>query len=856
MRRTASLWMALLLVWSLMLPAAAETAAAATLRLEKAEGTVAVSTAAGRTVSTTDGMRLYSGYALETETASYAYVSLDSTKAVKLDASSRGEVSKSGKKLELKAVSGKLFFNVTAPVKEDESLNIRTSTMVTGVRGTAGWVEVVDRSVSRIHLLEGTLTVTAAEPSTGELRRTVITGGQTATAAVDGASRPGQQTSLTVTELREEDVPAFVAVELAKDPALQEKVAKNSPLSVEKIIRGAQDRLRGEQAAADAAERALRDQLGGSGADQVFPDRRDDADSDDRDSGGSSDTPATPPAPEPPVTETVRTLDDPTAAELTAALKESGVTRVNVTNAGRSGNLHNGTYTVHKGQTLDLRSGTLTVGGGNTLTVEGTMVNTGGLSIVGTMDVDGSFTNETGGRVLVTSERSLHVNRGGTMVNRGTVTVAGGGNNALLEISGTLTNTGTAVLGSDGTSGTLRVTGTGVLTNTGKITVRAGGTVSNMGHFTNSGRFSDSADSDTLTGGFTSTGFYTDTRKDNVYAIVKEQSGRDGYDGYVYYLGPLTTMPGWYENTAVTLMGDKSVAWNGRTEKQQVTVPGVTLDLNGKTVELGKIALTVAAGGELTVKDGSSRGGGALTTDGEFTLQVSGGTLTLESGSILNTRSGDGNSGGTAISTSRSFGGTVNIHGGTVRSENDFGVQIYGAGTLQITGGSVVSDSGTAVVLREDSSKNRAEISGGSVVSEQGTAVLVSGGALHVTGGSVVSDSGTAVVLQNDNMDNMEKSAEISGGSVTGRTGGIFNWTKDSNNVTISGDVVITLSAAKPGQGQYAVNNCTIRGGTLRAKNRDCIVGGNVGDAELRPIEGPDDKGYYYVRTVGSSGTP
>lgn len=851
MRRTASLWMALLLVWSLMLPAAAETAAAATLRLEKAEGTVAVSTAAGRTVSTTDGMRLYSGYALETETASYAYVSLDSTKAVKLDASSRGEVSKSGKKLELKAVSGKLFFNVTAPVKEDESLNIRTSTMVTGVRGTAGWVEVVDRSVSRIHLLEGTLTVTAAEPSTGELRRTVITGGQTATAAVDGASRPGQQTSLTVTELREEDVPAFVAVELAKDPALQEKVAKNSPLSVEKIIRGAQDRLRGEQAAAAAAERALRDQLGGSSADQVFPDRRDNADSDDRDSGGSSDTPATPPAPEPPVTETVRTLDDPTAAELTAALNESGVTRVNVTNAGKSGDLYNGEYTVGKGQTLDLQSGTLTVGGGKTLTVEGTMVNTGGLSIVGTMYVDGSFTNETGGQVRVTSEKSLHVNRGGTMVNRGTVTVAGK-NGALLEISGTLTNTGTAVLGNDGASGRLSVTDTGVLTNTGTITVRAGGTVSNMGHFTNSGRFSDSADSDALTSGFTSTGIYTDTRKNTVYAIaiVKEQSGRDGY---VCYLGPLTTMPGWYENTAVTLMGGKSVAWNGRTEEHQVKASGVTLDLNGKTVELGDTALTVAAGGELTVKDGSSRGGGALTTGRESTLQVSGGTLTLESGSILNTHGGDGNRGGTAITTSYPSGGTVNIHGGTVRSENDFGVQIYGAGTLKITGGSVVSGSGTAVVLREDSSKNSAEISGGSVVSEQGTAVLVSGGALHVTGGSVVSDSGTAVALRNDNMDNMEKRAEISGGNITGWTGGIFNQTKDSENVTISGDV-ITLSAAEPGQGQYAVYNCTIRGGTLRAKNEKCIVGGNVESAELRPM-GKDNEGYY-VFMAGDPGTP
>lgn len=822
MRRTASLWMALLLVWSLMLPAAAETAAAATLRLEKAEGTVTVSTAAGRTVSTTDGMRLYSGYVLETGTDSYAYVSLDSTKAVKLDASSRGEVSKSGKKLELKAVSGKLFFNVTAPVKEDESLNIRTSTMVTGVRGTAGWVEVVDRSVSRVHLLEGTLTVTAAELSTGELRRTVITGGQTVTAAVNGASRPGQQTSLTVAELREEDVPAFVAVELAKDPALQDKVAKNSPLSVEEIIRGAEDRLREEQAAADAAERALRDQLGGgSGADQVFPDSRDDADSDDRDSGGSSDTPVTPPAPEPPVTEAVRTLDDPTAAELTAALNESGVTRVYVTNAGKSdrSDLHTGTYHVGGDQTLTIQSGTLTVGGGKTLTVEGTMVNAGGLSIIGTMDVNGSFTNDTNGQVLVTSEMSLHVNQGGTMVNRGTVTVAGG-NSALLEISGELYNDGAVALGNDDGSGTLRVTDTGVLTNTGTITVRGKSIVFNTGRFENGGRFSDSANSAALTADFTSTGTYTDTRTDTVYAIAKEPDGR------VCYLGPLTSMPGWYENTAVTLMGGKSVAWNGRTTEHQVAVLGVTLDLNGRIVELGNIALTVAAGGVLTVKD--STGGGALTTDGESTLQVSGGALTLESGSILNTRGGDGNSGGTAITTSYSSGGTVNIHGGTVRSENDFGVQINGAGTLKIAGGSVVSGSGTAVALRNDNMDNMeksAEITGGSVLSERGTAVLVSGGALRVTGGSI-----------------------------TGWTGGIFNQTKDSKNVTIFGGV-ITLSAAKPGQGQYAVNNCTIRGGTLRAKNEDCIVGDNVGGAELYPVEGRDDEGYY-VRTAGDPGTP
>ena len=146
----------------------------------------------------------------------------------------------------------------------------------------------------------------------------------------------------------------------------------------------------------------------------------------------------------------------------------------------------------------------------------------------------------------------------------------------------------------------------------------------------------------------------------------------------------------------------------------------------------------------------------------------------------------------------------MNIHGGTVRSENDFGVQINGAGTLKIAGGSVVSDSGTAVALQNDK---------------------------------------------------MEKSAEISGGSITGGTGGIFNWTTDSKNVTISGGV-ITLSADSPSPGKkFAVNAAWITGGTLRAKNEDCIVGDNVGGAELRPIEGTDAEGYY-VLMAGDPGTP
>ncbi len=142
MKRILSIVMTLVLLWGLTMPAAAAAAVGTTLRLEKTEGTVTVESASGKSLSLRNGMRLYSGTKIKTSEGSYAYISLDSGKAVKLDASSESEVRKSGKKLELNLLSGELFFDVTVPLEKDESLNIRTSTMVTGVRGTSGYAVV------------------------------------------------------------------------------------------------------------------------------------------------------------------------------------------------------------------------------------------------------------------------------------------------------------------------------------------------------------------------------------------------------------------------------------------------------------------------------------------------------------------------------------------------------------------------------------------------------------------------------------------------------------------------------------------------------------------------------------------
>lgn len=45
---------------------------------------------------------------------------------------------KSGKKLEMLLQSGDIFFNISQPLDDDETLNIRTSTMAVGLRGTSG----------------------------------------------------------------------------------------------------------------------------------------------------------------------------------------------------------------------------------------------------------------------------------------------------------------------------------------------------------------------------------------------------------------------------------------------------------------------------------------------------------------------------------------------------------------------------------------------------------------------------------------------------------------------------------------------------------------------------------------------
>ena len=281
MKRIFTLLLTLVMTFSLAIPAqAANNTKASTMRLMETEGTATVENAIGKKLSIQDKMQLYSGYEVSTEKASYAYISLDNNKAVKLDASSAVKVNQSGKKLELDVTAGELMFNVPVALKSDESLNIRTSTMVTGIRGTAGWVNALDRYTTRVGVLEGSVTIQSKDPFTGADRSVTIVGGQIATIIrheranaiqqqliddgviieeniVAELTEPGQ----IVEEIQEADIPGFVAEEVSSNSDLQDRISEESPLNVDEIIKDADKRLAEEEKATEKQDALIQKEL-------------------------------------------------------------------------------------------------------------------------------------------------------------------------------------------------------------------------------------------------------------------------------------------------------------------------------------------------------------------------------------------------------------------------------------------------------------------------------------------------------------------------------------------------------------------------------------------------------------------
>ncbi len=425
------------------LMAFADEAVASTMRLTKTEGTVSVTNKNGRDMGTMADMKLFHGYQLSTAQKSYAWMNLDDHKMVKMDAVSEAEIQKKGKNLEILLNSGNLLFNITESLKSDETLNVRTSTMVTGIRGTSGWVKVIDSRHTQVYILEGQVECYVMDPVTGQNKSEVLHSGEVAEFVVYDQTHVGDKCDIIINRYDEKKIDGFVAIELVNDAELREKVTESMNIDMNWINSQApiilsQDQQNIEQKMTPINE-AVQKQEHVVKKDPVFGTTDDD---DDDEGGGGS------PAPVPPaVEEDAIEITDPvnlymsadeaeflaTAENLEKYLALANIFNINVYPADGVDNtfMLDRSISIDSGKTVTFNDGIdVYVNEGQILTINGTMNVTDG-------DVYnyGSIKNFSNNTLNVTG--ILQNSENGSINNVGRIIAA-----EMIENSGTIINSG------------------------------------------------------------------------------------------------------------------------------------------------------------------------------------------------------------------------------------------------------------------------------------------------------------------------------------------------------------------------------------------------------------------------------
>ena len=425
MKRFLPFLLILSFLLTLTMPAmAADDATGTTLRLEETNGTVTVKDAAGKNKSAREGMRLYSGYTIATGASSSAYISLDDTKAVKLDSSGKVEIKKSGKKLEVSLTSGQIYFNVTEPLKVDESLNIRTSTMVTGIRGSFGWV-----NLTRMGLMHGHVTLTCTNPETGETRVTEVYTGEKVSyeqaAAAGGADSELAEIDFVKEKIVLEDVPATVVEEIAKDETLRSQLAEDETVTIDvtELVESLEGKQEEEKKQEEQAQETVEAAFTAQEEAIVAAAAEEQTKGDTTASGGTA--------------EQVFEASTPVVAVSDDSYSEPVSTSPPVTDASKLQEALN-SYTIvyYQGRNMDSAISALTVESGKTLYIGD---GSGDYSLW----IVGSFSNS--GTIIIQANSCIYLKSGSVATNTssGTITIHGGiTNEGTFDNYGTITQNG------------------------------------------------------------------------------------------------------------------------------------------------------------------------------------------------------------------------------------------------------------------------------------------------------------------------------------------------------------------------------------------------------------------------------
>lgn len=215
----------------LYIPTNADEIKASMMKLSKTQGTVAVLDKNDRSVSLFNGMKLQNGYEVATAQASYAWINLDDSKLVKLDALSNVGVEQVNNNLTLTLNSGKILVDVSKKLGADETLNIKTGNVITGVRGTLFTVEADDPYFDntenvKIVVLEGKVSAKAVDLATGTEKEIFVEQGNKAEYDISALNRT---TKVNVSKASTKDLDGFSALELALNNAMRNRALAGSP---------------------------------------------------------------------------------------------------------------------------------------------------------------------------------------------------------------------------------------------------------------------------------------------------------------------------------------------------------------------------------------------------------------------------------------------------------------------------------------------------------------------------------------------------------------------------------------------------------------------------------------------------
>ncbi|MBR0464248.1 MAG: FecR domain-containing protein [Clostridia bacterium] len=238
--------MALLLALTLCGTALAESYSGSTIRLLRYEGDVEITDPAGSPRFIMPNARFSDGETLKTGPDGSASVSVDDGRILTLDAESAVTFAQSGNSLTLTLSEGSLFLDVAEKLDPGESLDIHTSNMTVGIRGTivfvstghgaasasaGGLEEVLTTEASggittRLGVLEGHTEISYVDEM-GAAQSLEVQAGQMATlldenedGRVDAAAQPR--------DMQAEDVSAFVAEQIQADPSRIERISDAS----------------------------------------------------------------------------------------------------------------------------------------------------------------------------------------------------------------------------------------------------------------------------------------------------------------------------------------------------------------------------------------------------------------------------------------------------------------------------------------------------------------------------------------------------------------------------------------------------------------------------------------------------